>query len=96
MATPLNKIDRTALDQLRYRPEPKVKTKRNRDWERDQRRHPDYRQVTFRHWPRALHARIKEIAEEQDMTVSDTAASLMEWAVEQYDAGNCQFVDEEG
>ncbi len=57
-------------------------TKRDRSWERRQ------RQVSYRGIPVELQERLKEIAQQHQVTVGDIARAFLEYGIDAYDAGN--------
>lgn len=61
--------------------------KRDRTWEKEQRAAPDVCQVSYRGMPRRVKDKIKSIAKVEQVTADQVARRLLEYALEQYDAG---------
>jgi len=61
--------------------------KRDRSWEREQRQAPEVCQVSYRNIPRSVRDRIKKIAQGHQVTSDQVARRLLEYGLEQYEAG---------
>ena len=67
--------------------EPEKKKGRDRSWEERQRNAAETTQVSYRGIPRELNERIKTLAQENDLTVSQVARHLLEWGLEEMESG---------
>ena len=90
---PLGSI-KDKIPALVRKPQEAIRGTKDRSWEYRARHDPETRQVTFRGIPRPAYDRMKEIAVDHDITVSEVARLLLESALEDYEAGMLEFVTE--
>ena len=83
---PLDSI-KGKIPALARKPREAIEAKRDRGWEHRQRNDPETRQVTFRGIPRDAYDRMKEIAAEHGITLSEVARLFLESSLEDYEAG---------
>ena len=91
---PLEKA-KEQVDALAYRPDAASKAKRDRSWERRQRADTETTQVAYRGISRAVNARMKEIAKDHGLTVSQVAGLFLAHALDGYESGALEIAPRE-
>ena len=90
---PLDSI-KDKIPALARKPQEAIRGTKDRSWEYRARHDPETRQVTFRGIPRLAYDRMKAIAGDHGITVSEVARLFLESALEDYESGMLEIVTE--